>query len=150
SPSATGSRAAAVSIADDAAGTPQSVALSGTGLAAAPAVTLTPTSLDFGSQLVGTTSLVKSVTLRNSGSAPLTISSIAVTGANAGDYAQTNNCPIGPATLAVNATCTISATFSPSATGSRTASVSISDDAAGIPQTIALSGTGTAPAVTLT
>jgi hypothetical protein len=147
-PSAAGSRSAAVSVTDDAGGSPQSVALTGSGQA--PAVTLTPTTLGFGSQLIGTTSASQSATLRNSGTAPLTISSIGLAGANAGDFAQTNDCPLAPVTLAVNATCTISATFSPTATGTRTASVSIADDAAGSPHSVALSGTGSQPAPTVT
>ena len=150
-PSANGGRSANVSISDDASGSPQSVALSGTGVTPAPGVTLNPTSLSFGNQDVGTTSAAKSVTLTNSGTAALTISSIGVSGANAGDFAQTNTCPLSPSTLAAGATCTLSVTFSPTATGSRSANVTISDNAAGSPQSVALSGIGTvsAPAVTL-
>jgi Abnormal spindle-like microcephaly-assoc'd, ASPM-SPD-2-Hydin len=148
-PSATGSRSASVSITDNAADSPESVALSGTGIAPAPAVTLNPTSLAFGNQQTGTTSAAQSVTVTNSGTAALTISSIALAGTNAGDFGQTTTCPLSPSTLAVNSSCTISVTFSPTATGSRTASVSISDDAANNPQSVALSGTGTSPAVSL-
>jgi N,N-dimethylformamidase beta subunit-like, C-terminal/HYDIN/CFA65/VesB-like, Ig-like domain/Cep192 domain 4 len=148
-PTATGSRTASVRVTDNAAGSPHSVTLSGSGTA--PAVTLTPTSLTFASQLVGTTSAAQTSTVRNSGTAPLTISGIGVAGTNAGDYAQTNDCPISPATLAVNATCTLTVAFSPTASGTRTASVQVSDNAAGSPHTVALTGTGTAtaPAVTL-
>ena len=150
-PSANGGRSASVTVSDNASGSPQSVALSGTGVTPAPAVTLNPTSLSFGNQDVGTTSAAKSVTLTNSGTAALTISSIAVSGINAGDFAQTNSCPLSPSTLAAGANCTMSVTFSPSATGSRSASVTISDNATGSPQTVALLGTGTvsAPAMTL-
>lgn len=150
-PSATGSRSASVTIADNATGSPQSVALSGTGTVSAPGVTLNPTSLSFGNQNVGTTSAAKSVALTNSGTAALIITSITVTGTNAGDFTQSNTCPISPATLASGANCTISVTFTPSATGARSASVSISDNATGSPQSVALSGTGVvqAPAVTL-
>ncbi len=150
SPTAAGSRTASVTISDNAPGAPHAVALSGTGVAAAPAVSFSPTSLGFGNQLVGTTSSAQDVTLTNSGTAALTISSIGVTGANAGDYAQTNTCPLSPSTLAVGASCTISATFAPSASGARSAAISVADDAPGSPQTVALSGTGTAPAVGLT
>jgi hypothetical protein len=140
SPAASGSMTAGVSIADNASNSPQSIALSGTG--AAPAVTLTPTSLPFGSQTIGTRSAAQTTTLRNSGSAPLLVSSVGITGTNAGDFAQTSTCPVSPATLAANATCTISVTFAPSATGSRSASVTISDNATGTPHSVALSGTG--------
>lgn len=149
-PGATGARSASVSIADDAAGSPQGLGLSGTGAAAAPGVSLSPASLDFGARPIGSTSAAQTSTLTNTGNAALTIASIGVTGANAADYAQTNDCPITPSTLAAGASCTISATFTPGAGGSRTASVTVSDDASGSPQSVALSGSGQAPAVTLT
>ena len=116
-PTGAGARAANLSVADDAPGSPQTVALSGTGVAAAPAVSLSPTSLAFGQQPVGTSSASQNVTLTNTGTAALTISSIGLTGTNSGDYAQTNTCPISPATLGVGANCTISVTFSPTAAG---------------------------------
>jgi hypothetical protein len=141
-PTNSGSRSASVSIADNASGSPQSVTLSGTGVIPVPAVTLTPSSLTFSSQNVGTTSAAQTVTLKNSGTAALAIGSISVTGTNAGDFAQTSPCPINPGTLAAGASCTISVTFTPTATGTRTASVSISDNASGSPQSVALTGTG--------
>ncbi|TMC03630.1 MAG: choice-of-anchor D domain-containing protein, partial [Chloroflexi bacterium] len=149
SPSATGSRAATVQISDNAVGSPHALTLSGTGATPVPAVTLSPTSLAFGSQLVGTTSASQSSTLKNTGTGPMTITSIGLTGANAGDFGQSNSCP---GSLAANATCTITVTFSPTVSGGRAASVSIADDAPGTPHTIPLSGNGTtpAPAVMLT
>jgi hypothetical protein len=144
-PTATGSRSASVTISDNASGSPHTVALSGTGTTPAPAVSLSPTSLSFGNQQVNTTSTAQMVTLKNSGTADLTISSIGLGGTNPGDFAQTNTCPISPSTLAAGASCTISVTFTPTATGTRSASVSITDNAAGSPQTVALSGSGTAP-----
>ena len=141
-PTTSGSRSASVSITDNASDSPQSVALSGTGVTPAPAVTLTPSSLSFGNQNVNTTSAAQTVTLKNSGTAALTIGSISLTGTNTGDFAQTNTCPINPSTLAAGASCTISVTFTPTATGTRTASVSISDNASGSPQSVALTGTG--------
>ena len=148
-PTATGARAANVQVTDNAADSPESVSLSGTGIA--PAVTLAPSSLTFSSQPLGSTSGAQSVTLTNSGAAPLTISSVAVTGANAADFAQTNTCPVSPATLAVNASCTISVTFAPTASGARGAAVQITDNAANNPQSVSLSGTAVAvaPAVSL-
>jgi len=139
-PAATGSRAASLSITDNAAGSPQTVGLSGTGTT--PVVSLSPTSIPFGNQAVGTTSTAQTVTVTNNGTATLSITSVAITGANASAFGQTNNCG---SSLAVGANCTISVTFSPMASGSDTASVSISDSAAGSPQTVGLSGTGTAP-----
>jgi len=143
-PAASGSRTASVSITDNASGSPQSVSLSGTGTAVV--VGLSASSLAFGNQSVGVTSAAQTVTLSNTGSAALSITSLALTGTNASDFAQTNTCG---SSLAASANCTISVTFTPAASGSRTASVSITDNASGSPQTVSLSGTGTAAAVSL-
>jgi len=77
------------------------------------------------------------VTLTNTGTAALTISGIS----SAGDYAQSNTCGTG---VAVGGNCTIQVTFTPTTTGSRSGSVSITDNAAGSPQQITLTGNGTA------
>ena len=109
-----------------------------------PAVTLTPTVLSFGSQTDGTTSTAQNVVLKNSGSAPLTITAVAATGANAANFLESDNC-VSSSPLAANATCTIAVQFAPTSPGSDTASVSITDNATGSPQGVTLSGTGTAP-----
>ncbi len=151
-PTAAGSRTANVSITDNATGSPQTVSLTGTGASGngTPAVTLSPTSLTFASQTVNTTSAAQSITLTNSGTATLSITSIAITGTNSGDFAETNTCG---SSVNANATCTVSVTFTPTAAGSRTANVSITDNATGSPQTVSLTGTGASgngtPAVTL-
>jgi hypothetical protein len=139
-PAAVGLRAAAVTVTDNGAGSPQSVTINGYG--ETPSVKLSSASLTFGAQTVSTTSAVESITLTNSGPGSLSISSIAIAGANPGDFAQTNNCPVSPTTMAVNATCTINVTFTPTATGSRAASVTVTDNGASRPQSIPLSGTG--------
>ena len=143
-PSASGSRTASVSVTDNASGSPQTVGLSGAGVA--PAVSLSPTSLSFVSQTIGTSSTVQTITLTDSGSATLSISSLVMAGANAGDFAQTNTCG---SSVASGGSCTIGVTFTPSASGSRTASLSVTDNASSSPQTVSLSGTGVAPAVSL-
>src|SRR5262249_38894098 len=107
-----------------------------------PVVGLSAASLSFGNQTVNTTSAAQNVTLTNNGPGALTISSIGIAGTNSGDFAQTNNCPVSPATLAVNSNCSISVTFTPTATGSRGAALSITDNGSGSPQSISLSGTG--------
>src|SRR5262249_34977236 len=117
---------------------PHTASLSGTGAAAVPVAGLSPTSLTFGSQTVGTTSAAQGLTLSNTGTAALAISGIATSG----DFAQTNNCGTS---LAAGANCTINVTFTPTATGARTGTLSVTDNAAGSPQTASLSGTG-APA----
>lgn len=141
-PLANGARSASVSISDNAAGSPQSVTLNGTGVTPAPGVGLTPTNLTFGNQTIGTTSTAQSVTLTNTGTVALTITGISMVGTNPGDFVQTSTCPLSPNTLAVKATCTISITFTPGAAGPRSANVNISDNAAGSPQSVTLSGTG--------
>jgi len=108
-------------------------------LGLASTVQLSPTSLTFAGQTVGTTSASQSITLTNAGNTSLSISFISVTGTNASDFAQSNSCG---ASLVAGGNCKITATFTPSATGTRTASISITDNAAGSPQAVPLSGTG--------
>jgi hypothetical protein len=143
SPTATGSFTAQLSVSDSAAGAPQTVALSGTGIApAAPVAQVTPSSLNFGSVVSGSTSAVQAVTVTNTGNAALTINSIAIAGTNPSDFAETNTCGV---TLSSGASCTVSVSFTPASAAGFSATLSIADNAAGSPQTVALSGTGTAP-----
>jgi hypothetical protein len=107
-----------------------------------PVASVSPISLVFGNQNVGTVSPAKTVTLSNTGTAPLTITTIASTG----DFKQTNNCGTS---VAVGASCSISVAFAPTATGTRTGTVIITDNAANSPQSVSLAGTGGAPAATL-
>jgi probable HAF family extracellular repeat protein len=137
-PTTTGTRSAALSVSDNAAGSPQKVSLSGIGTTAK----LLPTSLNFGSVTVGTTSAAMTVTLTNVGTTTLSITGIAITGTNAGDFGQTHTCG---SSLVAGASCTISITFRPTMTGTRTAALSVSDNAAGSPQKVTLSGTGASP-----
>jgi hypothetical protein len=151
SPLGDGVRTATIKIADDAPGSPQIIPVSGTGAGAPvgrPAVTISPSALTFAAIGQGSTSPAQSITVTNSGTAALHISSIQVSGANASDFNMTNGCTA--AAYAASATCTVAFTFTPSATGARTATLAIVDDAAGAMQTVALSGIGTsAPAVTI-
>jgi len=144
-PAATQTFTGFVTINDNAVGSPHNVGLTGTGIPGA-AVTLAPTSLSFGKQTVGTTSATKSVTLTNTGSVSVTISTISITGTDPADYAETSNCP---ATLQVAAKCTIKVTFSPLQNGPLTASLSVTDNASGSPQTVSLAGSGVSPNVEL-
>jgi hypothetical protein len=140
SPKQTGTRMGTLSVADDASGSPQTVSLTGAGVA--PTAQWSPTSLSFGNQVAGSTSSAHSVQLTNSGSSTMNISGIAASG----DFAQTNTCN---ATLAVGASCTASVTFTPTQPGTRSGMLSVTDDASGSPQTVSLSGTGLAPLATL-
>src|SRR5208337_760057 len=137
-PKASGSRAASLTITDNAGGSPQTVGLSGTGTVSA-GVSLSPTSLSFGSQPVAT-STTQTVTLGNGGGAALSITGLAISGADAGDFAEiADTCG---SSLAAGGTCTIGVTFTPSTAGQRTATLSITDNASGSPQAVSLSGTG--------
>jgi hypothetical protein len=140
-PTTTGNRIAGVFLTDNASGSPQSLVLSGTGVSSGtPVVSLTPTSLTFSTQAIGTASTAKMVAVKNTGTASLSISAISITGTNAGDFTQTHTCG---SSLAAGASCSVSITFKPTASGSRTASLSISDNASGSPQKVSISGTGT-------
>jgi hypothetical protein len=137
-PATSGSDTASLSITDNASGSPQTVSFSGRGAAAL--ASFSPTSLAFGNQPVGMTSSVQAVTLSNTGNAPLSIASLALTGTNASDFDQSNTCG---SSLAAGANCTIVVMFTPSVTGTEAASLSISDNSSGSPQTVSLSGAGT-------
>jgi hypothetical protein len=126
---------ASLSVKDNAAGSPQTVALSGTGTY----VTLSPGTLNFGTVTVGKSSTPQVATFTNTAKFALPIKSLTIGGTNASDYTETNTCQ---PSVAASASCDITVTFKPTATGLRTADVSISDGGGGSPQTVALTGTG--------
>ena len=103
---------------------------------APPPVTLNPSSLTFGNRPQGSTSPAQSSTITNSSGAPLTINSISISG----DFAQTNTCGTLPATFAPGTGCSVSVTFTPTASGTRTGSVTIDDSATGSPHQLRLTG----------
>ena len=140
-PATAGTYAGTLNIADNAAGNPHTASLSGTAIAATPVVSLSPLSLAFTSQAVGSASAAKIVTVSNTGTGPLSSVNIATSG----DFAQTNTCG---AQVNNGASCTISVTFTPTTTGARSGAVTINDSLG--TQTVSLSGTGgTAPAAAL-
>lgn len=133
------SEVAKLTITDADSTSPQVYNLTGKGTnTAAPGVGLVPANLGFGNQALNTTSTAKIVTLTNTGTAALTIASIAASG----DFAVSNN-PCG-ANLAAGASCMISVTFTPTVLGARAGSLSVTDNAVGSPQMVPLTGTGTA------
>ncbi|HEX5413845.1 MAG TPA: SBBP repeat-containing protein [Terriglobia bacterium] len=134
-PTAAGERTGTLVISDSAAGSPHIVHLSGYGTSGA--VSLSASSLDFGSIVVGSTS-TKTVTLTNSAQSTLGISSIQA----GGDYTESNNC--GSA-VSAGASCTISVSFTPSAVGTSVGTITITDGGFGSPQSVTLSGTGVPP-----
>ena len=109
-------------------------------------VGLNPTSLSFGTVAVNATSGSQAVTLTNSTGIALNFTTIGFSGANAGDFSQTNTCG---SSIANNAACTITISFTPSASGPRMAVLTIQDNASDSPQTLAVGGGGAAaPAIT--
>ena len=139
-PQATGSLSASLSITDNATGSPQKVSLSGIG---APASTLSvsPSSISFGSVDVGTTTTAQKVTLTNTGTSTVTLKSVSLTGTNPSSFLDLSACG---STLAASATCTVLVAFDPATTGGLAATLSVSSSASTTAQTVALSGTGMA------
>jgi hypothetical protein len=137
-PSTTGVRTGSLIITSS--GGTQYAYLSGTGTAAIN-VSVTPSSINFGTVGLNSTSYTQWVYITNTGSQTLDLNSITLTGANPGDFLMTNPCG---STLAVGASCTVNVNFRPTMQGLRTGSVAVSDNAANSPQMVALSGTGNA------
>lgn len=149
SPSSSASTTAAttgtLTVTDSAAGSPQSVALSGTGSTPAPAITFSPSSLTFGNQIVGTTSAAQLITLTNSGTAALTITKVAISGS----FTETDDCvtsldPGKSCTLNVTFAPTVTQTTSSSSTASNTGSLSVTSNVTGTAPTATISGTAIA------
>lgn len=121
------------------AGCGSSTSSGGGGTTAAPQVTLSATSLAFGSVTVGQVSAAQPVTVSNSGNAALSLTSVTLS--DTSDYSMTSTCG---ATLAPSSSCSLSIDFKPQSTAALPATVTIVDNASGSPQAVALTGTGTA------
>jgi hypothetical protein len=135
-PTAAGTATGAVLVTDTAAKSPQKVVLAGVGTV----ITISPVAVNFGDETVGTMSAVAQITLTNLGTSAVSIGAIGLTGSNPGDFKTANNCG---KSIAADGSCIIKVAFKPTATGARSASVSISDNGGGSPQSVALTGTGT-------
>jgi probable HAF family extracellular repeat protein len=145
-PTAVGLRSANLMFSSNAPGSPHTVALRGTGIVPpTPDISLSPSSLNFGSQLVGTTSATQTVSITNTGDAPLVVSILkeALGGANPGDFFLVETCSNGPITPGNS--CTVTIQFTPSESGERRATLTFSSNAPGSPHTITLRGTGAIP-----
>jgi hypothetical protein len=140
-PSSTGPANGVLTLFDNSAnlGTEQSVTLSG--LATAPAAYVVPKTADFPAQLLNTPSAAQSVVLQNTGTGPLHVASVVATA----PFTQTNNCN---ASIAPGAGCTVLVSFTPTATGSASGSLTVNDNAG--QQTISLAGTGSTTTATVT
>ena len=128
-PAATGSRSGNLTV--TAAGITNTVPLSGNGVAAGPRLTANPSSLAFPGTVVGNASASQTVTVTNEGTAAATVSGVTASG----DFSQTSNC----GSLAVGASCAVTVTFRPTASGTRTGSLSLGGTSS---LTVALSGSG--------
>jgi mono/diheme cytochrome c family protein len=139
-PSATGARSSAITISSNGSASPQTLLATGTGTSAGPTPgqLLVPSSLDFGSQSVGTQGAPLQVTVTNSGGAAVTVSSVG--SSDAAEFPITSSSCAG--TLASGTACAFSIEFSPTLAGSRSATLSVVSSGIGSPQSIALSGIG--------
>ena len=136
SPSATGSATGSVSIVSNAPGSPLAIALSGSGTATQPQLTINPSSVAFGSVSVGSSG-TQSVMLTNAGTAALTVTSALPSGTGFSMSGASM-----PMTIPAGSSASFSAIFTPTSTGAATGSISIASNAPGSPASIALSGTG--------
>jgi hypothetical protein len=137
-PTAGGARNGALILTDNAPDSPESITLTGSGYVTT--ATIAPPSLTFSNQSVGATSSAQTVMITNTGANSMTISGVATSG----DFAQTNQCSSIPASQS----CSISVTFTPTMSGSRSGTLTINDNAQGNPHTVTLGGTGIASAAT--
>ena len=143
-PGATGIRTATLLIAHDGLFSPVTVALTGTGAdpTVVPTATVTPASLTFGSQLVGTASATQLVIVNNTGPSQLLVSTVTRTGANAADFSDDGGC--AGATVPPGGSCTVAVRFAPASGGAKTANLVLSDNTAQGAHTVSLSGSAIA------
>jgi hypothetical protein len=139
SPSTAGLKIADLGISSDAPGSPHSAALRGNGTT--PALTMTPSSLSFADQQVGTISAEQTITVRNTGAAPLNIVGVAIGGVDTLDFAIGLETCSG-AILMPGDTCSVPISFGPTTADPKSASLDVSSNAPGNPHSAALSGTG--------
>src|SRR6266700_3422298 len=139
-PTTHGTRTGQLTITSNDVASPTAISLSGVG--GAPVVNLSAPNLGFIPQLVGSTSLAQSITLRNLGDEPLVNASFVTSG----DFGQSNDCG---ASVAIGGSCTVDVTFTPTLRGVRNGTLTITYNASGSPNSVALGGTGFGPAATL-
>jgi hypothetical protein len=136
-PTITCSETGTLTVTDNSSGSPQTVKLSGAGTV----VTLSVKSVNFGNQPAGTTSAAQTITLTNHAtSRAVTIAAVTIAGLNSPSFAHTNTCGTS---VAPGATCTLSVTFTPHGTGSRTATLNVWNNGSGAALKVALTGNGT-------
>jgi hypothetical protein len=134
-PTAAGAATGLVSLRDSASSKPQVIELNGMGTIKG----ISPAQLTFAPQKVGTSSKPQAVTVTNTGSMPVSITSVTIAGRNYHDYSETNTCGTQ---INAGATCKITVTFTPGAKGTRDALANVNDNGGGSPQGVLLKGTG--------
>jgi hypothetical protein len=132
SPTAAGAQSGTLAV--NAGGVTDTVALSGTGTAPGPVLSMNPGGLSFPATLAGSTTSAQSVTVTNTGTASATVSGVSASG----PFSETNNC----STIAVNASCTVNVTYTPTAGGAQTGTLTLTSNANNSPTTASLSGSG--------
>ena len=139
-PSLPGSRSGSLIVTGDDVTATDVAILSGFGVM--PQARLSPASLSYSAQDVGTSSAAQSVTVANSGNAPLTISSASIVGPNASDFRISSSGCGAP--ISAGTSCSMTVVFTPTSFGSRGATLQLVDNSPDLTQTIAVSGTGVA------
>ncbi|HKW68112.1 MAG TPA: choice-of-anchor D domain-containing protein [Terriglobales bacterium] len=145
-PSQNGSTNGAVTVTYNSSFSPQEVWLSGSGTGAATSpLSFSPASLSFAGQLLGTTSLAKTVTVTNNSASPVTLSgSLPASGNFSAQGSGTSPCP-GAILAAAGGKCTFTVSFSPSINAAIRGAVALADNSSVSPQIYNLSGTGVLP-----
>ena len=133
-PSVTGTRTGTLTITDDASNSPQTVAL--TGIGASSAISISPTTLSFGTQVVNTSSAGQKVTVTNNGFVNLTVNSVLASGG----FSESDSCT--GVTLTPGQACTITASFAPVMAATMTGTITINDTSTGTPHLVSMTGTG--------
>ncbi|HTS11879.1 MAG TPA: choice-of-anchor D domain-containing protein [Candidatus Limnocylindrales bacterium] len=127
------------------------IPLTGIGQPPAPLASIQPSTLTFGTVSDGATGSTQVVTLTNTGSAALNLTSIRITGTNVADFGilttGSSPCPASSGSLAINASCTVGVQFAPQSSGAKSAALSFTDNATGSPQSVPLAGTGQSSAI---
>jgi uncharacterized repeat protein (TIGR01451 family) len=143
---ALGSRTATLQIVGNSTNSPFLVSLTGTGATNVPAIQISPTSLFFGDQVVGTTSIVQQVTVTNTGVGSLSITNVAFSGGNFGDFVLTNVTCLG-VPIAPGGICVIGVEFAPVTSGVRASTLGIFSNAGSGVVDVPVSGSGIAPVI---
>ncbi|WP_263384049.1 choice-of-anchor D domain-containing protein [Granulicella arctica] len=144
-PASAGTFAGSLLVTDTITGLSSAVNLSGVGTAPPPPppvakISVSISSVTFADTGLGSTIGGQPITVTSSGTAPLIISAIVLTGADAGEFAEKGSCL---ATLQPGASCTLAGSFSPAASGTRTGAIQILSNVAASPTVIQLTGNGT-------